>query len=76
MLFTSTVFLFLFFPIVILIYYNPFFKGRVFKNIFLLISSFLFYAWGEPVFIFLIMISTIVTWYIGRLIENCGGGGV
>ena len=55
MVFSSTVFLFLFLPITLIIYYNPIWKGRKFKNIFLLIASLLFYAYGEPVFIFFML---------------------
>jgi alginate O-acetyltransferase complex protein AlgI len=71
MVFSSTVFLFLFFPIVLAIYYNPFFRSRKFKNIFLLLASLAFYAWGEPVFVFLMMLSIIITWFLGlRLAER------
>lgn len=37
--FSSTVFLFLFLPLVVLIYYNPFVKSRRFRNYFLLLAS-------------------------------------
>ena len=65
MVFSSTVFLFLFLPIVVLIYFNPIVKNRTFKNIFLLLASLSFYAWGEPVFVFLMMFSILVTWILG-----------
>jgi D-alanyl-lipoteichoic acid acyltransferase DltB (MBOAT superfamily) len=65
MVFSSAVFLFLFLPIVLAIYYNPFFKGRTFKNVFLLLASLAFYAWGEPVFVFLMILSIIITWFLG-----------
>lgn len=65
MVFSSTIFLFVFLPVVLLVYYNPFMKGRGFRNIFLLLASLVFYAWGEPVFVFLMMLSIIVTWLIG-----------
>lgn len=70
MVFSSTVFLFLFLPIVVLIYYNPFFKSRRFRNYFLLIASLAFYAWGEPVFVWLMILSIIVGWYVGLRIER------
>ena len=47
MIFSSAEFLFLFLPCVLLVYYNPFFCGRRFRNIFLLLVSLFFYAWGE-----------------------------
>lgn len=68
MLFTSTPFLFLFLPILFLVYYNPVFKSRKWKNILLLIFSLAFYGWGEPVFVFLMIISIFVTWLAGKKI--------
>lgn len=70
MVFSSTVFLFLFFPTLLLIYYNPFFKNRVFRNMILFLYSLLFYAWGEPVFVFLMLFSIFVTWILGLAIEK------
>lgn len=65
MVFSSTVFLFVFLPVVLAIYYNPFFKGRKFRNVFLLLASLGFYAWGEPIFVFLMILSIIITWFLG-----------
>jgi D-alanyl-lipoteichoic acid acyltransferase DltB (MBOAT superfamily) len=73
MVFSSTVFLFVFLPVVLVVYYNPIFKGRTFRNIFLLIASLAFYAWGEPVFVFLMLLSIIITWFLGIKIEDGGG---
>ena len=68
MVFSSTVFLFIFLPAVLIIYYNPLIKSRNFKNVFLLIASLAFYAWGEPVFVLLMCLSVLVTYMIGNLI--------
>ena len=65
MVFSSTVFLFLFLPLVLLIYYNPWYRRRTFRNHFLLLTSLFFYAWGEPIFVFLMIFSVIFGWYIG-----------
>ena len=65
MVFSSTIFLFLFFPAVLLIYYNPWFRARRFRNGVLLGASLLFYAWGEPVFVFVLVLSIIITWRLG-----------
>ena len=46
-------------------YYNPVFKSRNFRNTFLYISSLLFYAYGEPLYVFLMFISTVITWLLG-----------
>lgn len=70
MVFSSTVFLFLFFPLVLIGYHNPVFRGRVFRNVFLLVASLVFYAWGEPVFVFLMIFSIFVTWYIGLRLQK------
>lgn len=66
MVFSSSVFLFLFLPLTLCIYYNPWLKGRRFRNSFLLLASLLFYAWGEPVFVFLMLLSICVAFFVGR----------
>ena len=71
MVFSSTVFMFLFFPLVFAAYYNPWFQGRVFRNVVLLGASLIFYAWGEPVFVFLMIFSIVVGWAVGLGIEKC-----
>ena len=47
MLFSTTIFLFLFLPVVLAIYYNPLVKNRTFRNVFLLLVSIGFYAEDE-----------------------------
>ena len=74
MVFTSTVFLFLFFPLVLLIYYLPFLNGhRQFRNCLLFFSSLFFYAWGEPLFIFMLLLSIIITWWLGNTLSIAEG---
>lgn len=65
MVFSSTVFLFLFLPLTVLIYYNPVWRGRHFRNYFLLLASLLFYAYGEPLFVFLMLLAIGAGWFIG-----------
>ena len=65
MLFSSSVFLFLFLPIVLILYFNPIVKNRIYRNIILLVASLFFYAWGEPVFVLLMVASIVVNWLIG-----------
>jgi len=67
MVFSSIPFLFFFLPIFLIIYYLVPFK---LKNIVLLIFSLIFYAWGEPVYIVLMVFSSIVDYTNGRLIEK------
>ena len=68
MVFSSGIFLFLFLPIVLLIYYNPLIRSRSFRNIFLFLASIVFYAWGEPVYVLLMLSSITVNWLFGRCI--------
>ena len=72
MIFSSAEFLFLFLPCVLLVYYNPFFRGRRFRNIFLLLVSLFFYAWGEPVNVVLLLASIAANWFFGRMVEGEG----
>ena len=66
MVFSSTIFLFFFLPLVLLVYYNPWKKSRTFRNRFLFGASLFFYAWGEPLFVFLMVLSIFVGAFVGR----------
>lgn len=70
MVFSSTEFLFLFLPALIILYYLPCFRTRHFRNFILLLFSIGFYAWGEPVFVFIMLISVLLNWAIGLLIAR------
>lgn len=70
MVFSSTVFLFIFLPVVLILYYNPIIKNRSYRNILLLVASLFFYGWGEPVFIFLMIVSILLTWVCGLYIRR------
>ncbi|MDD4689777.1 MAG: MBOAT family protein [Eubacteriales bacterium] len=67
MLFSSTTFIFYFLPLVLILYYTVFLKLPKVRNVLLLLFSLLFYAWGEPKFV-LVMICSIVANYIFALI--------
>ncbi len=68
MLFSGIPFLYYFLPAVIILYFIA--PGLQFKNTVLLVTSLIFYAWGEPVYV-LLMIASIVSGYAcGILIEN------
>ncbi len=69
MLFSSLVFLLCFLPMVLLIYYVVLRKSRKWQNIFLFLASLGFYAWGEPKFVLILMLSVIVNWFIGYQID-------
>lgn len=72
MVFSSTVFLFLFLPIVLLLYNLPFVKSITAKNSILLLASLVFYAWGEPVFVFVLLFSILVNWVAGLFMHRHG----
>ena len=65
--------MFIFLPLVLLAYYNPIWKGRTFRNIVLLISSLLFYAWGEPVFVIIMCISIVLNWKLCIIMDSREG---
>ena len=70
MLFSSTTFIYLFLPTVILIYFTLLRKSRLLRNIFLLGASLIFYAWGEPKFVFVMIASIIINWLFGLVIDK------
>jgi len=66
MVFSSLYFIYIFFPFVCLIYYllKLLFPQKIFiRNIFLFLSSLFFYAWGEPLYVFLMLISIICNYF-------------
>lgn len=65
MLFSSSIFLFLFLPLVLLIYYLPLRRFRQGQNVFLLLASLAFYAWGEPWFVLIMIGSVLVNYGFG-----------
>ena len=67
MVFSSITFLFYFLPIVLAIYYIV---PNKWKNIVLLISSFIFYFYGEPTYVLLMLFSIICTYIFGLLINK------
>lgn len=79
MVFSSLPFLFRFFPLLLILYVllNPFRKAPSmerllipWKNTVLFAGSLLFYAWGEPVYIVLMLFSTLVDYSHGLLVER------
>ena len=67
MLFSSLTFLFLFLPILIILYYLlPF---RWYRNTLLLLASLLFYAWGEPVYVIIMIIMILINYLFALLIS-------
>ena len=67
MVFSSNIFIFFFLPAAILCYYAV---PSKFKNAVLLIFSLVFYSWGEPVYILIMLFSTVFDYANGLLIQK------
>ncbi|OPA73971.1 transcriptional regulator [Paenibacillus selenitireducens] len=67
MVFSSVVFLFYFLPFTLLIYFAA---PRRWKNLALLLISLVFYAWGEPVYIALLLFSAVIDYANGLLLDH------
>ncbi len=62
MVFSSLTFMYFFMPAVLIVYMLA---SKKFKNLVLLIAGLLFYAWGEPVYIWVMIVSSFVDFYAG-----------
>ncbi len=69
MLFPSEEFLWVFLPVVLILYYGVFRRSTLLKNIFLLIASLYFYAWGEPEYVFLMLIVILINYFAGLTMD-------
>jgi alginate O-acetyltransferase complex protein AlgI len=67
MIFSSILFLYLFLPAILLLYYSV---GHRFRNLVLLGASLLFYAWGEVGYVLLMLFSITINWLFGLWIEK------
>jgi len=67
MVFSTSYFLTIFLPIFLIIYSVV---GKKLKNWVILIASIIFYAWGAPKFVFILVGSTIITFYLVRFMHN------
>ncbi len=70
MVFSGIPFLFYFLPCFLGLY---FIAPKVLRNFILLVFSLIFYAWGEPVYISLLLISSVVDYINGRALEHFEG---
>ena len=66
MVFSSITFLFAFLPAVLIVYYIA---PKKLRNLVLFLFSLVFYAWGEAVYIWLMLASTVVAYVTGLLAE-------
>ena len=67
MLFSSLTFIFVFLPLILIIYYIS--KDK-YKNYILLLVSLIFYSWGEPKYIILMLISIFINYYFAIFIDK------
>lgn len=69
MVFSSLTFLLIFLPVLSVLYFIV--KNIKIKNYILLTFSLLFYAWGEPIYIIIMLLSILVTYIAARIIDKC-----
>ncbi len=67
MVFSSLLFLFRFLPLVLILYYAV---PRGLRNLVLLLVSLVFYAWGEPVYVILMIVSILISWTGGLMVDH------
>ena len=65
LVFSSHIFLFYFLPLVLLLYYAAPVRGR---NIVLTLVSYVFYGWANPLFVLLMLVSTLLDYVCGRVL--------
>ena len=68
MVFSSLIFLFCFLPIFLICYFVP--KKRKTRNIVLLIFSLMFYGYGEPIYVLLMILSILVNYYMALIMDK------
>jgi len=75
MIFSSITFLFYFLPIVVVVYFvTPMPKGsNHLRNLVILVSSLVFYAWAEPVFVLIMIGQCVSSWALALLIDKYRG---
>lgn len=73
MLFSSLEFLLLFLPILLFLYFIPPFRSINVRNALLLGFSIFFYAWGEPVFVFIMGAYVIANWFLTIKMDKLEG---
>ena len=71
MVFSSLIFLYAFLPLcLILVWLSPSIRAQ---NTVLLVFSLFFYAWGEPIYVILLIFVTLFIWWCGRMMEKAKG---
>ncbi len=70
MLFSSSIFLFGFLPVILFFYYVFFRRNRRWQNVFLTFVSLFFYAWGEPFFVLIMIGSILANWAFALWVDK------
>lgn len=68
MVFSSLLFIYVFFVLYMAFYFAG--KSVAWKNSVLIVFSLVFYAWGEPVYIFLMLATAVINFFLARLIQR------
>ena len=71
MVFANLFFLYIFLPVNLILYYAA--RSYAVRNFVLVAMSFLFYAWGEPVWVLLLLASGFMVWLCSLLVERFAG---
>lgn len=71
MVFSSLIFLYIFFPLNIIFYFII--KNNTYRNLVLLSFSLFFYAWGEPLFISVMIFSGLINYFFAILVDKYRG---
>lgn len=70
MVFSSSLFIFYFLPVFLLIYYLA---DKRYKNFIVLTANVIFFSWGAPVFVFIVLVSLVIEYYLIQWMhENAG----
>src|SRR5699024_4132472 len=67
LVFSSLIFIFVFLPLVLSVYYI---SPRKIRNLVFFIASLIFYAWGEPIYISIMLFSTVFDYFNGLFIDK------
>ena len=71
MVFASLLFIFIFLPLNLILYYSS--KNKKYRNYILIVFSLIFYGWGEPIWITLLILSSLFDWGNAIFIERHRG---
>jgi len=66
MVFSSLIFLYFFLPVSLLIY---FISPKCIKNFILLVTGLFFYAWGEPIYVYVMILSSAIDYVAGLVMH-------